>query len=55
MESHPEEGVVKEEMFPNTRKPSYQRVCREFRNLRGQHNQAGVGGGGLGQTHNICT
>ena len=36
---------MKENKFPNTRKPSYQRVCREFRNLRGQHKQAGVGGG----------
>ena len=30
---------MKEEKFPNTRKPSHQRVCREFWNLRGQHNQ----------------
>ena len=37
MESHPREGVVKEK-FPNTRKPSYQWVCGEFWNLRGQHN-----------------
>ena len=27
-----------EEKFPNTRKPSHQRVCGEFWNLRGQHN-----------------
>jgi len=30
MESHPREGVVKEEKFPNTRKPSHQWVCGEF-------------------------
>ena len=34
----PREEVVKEEKFPNTRKPSHQRVCGEFWNLRGQHN-----------------
>ena len=39
METHPGEGVVKEEKFPNTRKPSHRQVCREFWNLRGQHNQ----------------
>ena len=39
METHPGEGVVKEEKFPNTRKPSHQWVCVEFWNLRGQHNQ----------------
>ena len=27
METHPGEGVVKEKMFINTRKPSHQRVC----------------------------
>jgi len=43
METHPREGVVKEEKFPNTRKPSRQRVCGEFWNFRGQHNQE-VGG-----------
>ena len=36
---HPGEGVVKK--FPNTRKPSHQRVCREFWNLRGQHKREG--------------
>ena len=41
MEIHPGEGVVKEEKFPNTRKPSHQQVCGEFWNLRGQHNQEG--------------
>ena len=30
MESHPREGVVKEEKCPNTRKPSHQWVCGEF-------------------------
>ena len=29
-ETHPGEGVVKEEKFPNTRKPSQWRVCGEF-------------------------
>ena len=38
---HPREGVVKEEKFPNTRKPSHQQVCGEFWNLRGQHNWEG--------------
>ena len=32
------EGVLKEEKFPNTRRPSHRRVCGEFWNLRGQHN-----------------
>ena len=36
METHHEEGVMKEEKFPNTRKPSHQRVGGEFWNLRGQ-------------------
>ena len=39
METHPREGVMKEEKFPNTRKPSHRQVCREFWNLRGEHNQ----------------
>ena len=26
------------EKFPNTRKPSHNRVCGEFWNLKGQHN-----------------
>ena len=39
MEIHPREGVVKEEKFPNTRKPSHRWVCGEFWNLRGQHNR----------------
>ena len=32
------EGVLKEEKFPNTRKPSHWWVCGEFWNHRGQHN-----------------
>ena len=38
MEIHPRVGVLKEEKFPNTRKPSHQRVCGEFWNLRGKYN-----------------
>ena len=38
-ETHPGEGVVKEEKFPNNRKPSHWQVCGEFWNFRGQHNQ----------------
>ena len=38
METHPGEGIMKEEKFPNTRKPSHRQVCAEFWNLRGQHN-----------------
>ena len=38
MESRPGKGVLKEEKFPNTRKPSHHQVCGEFWNLRGQHN-----------------
>ena len=30
METHPRKGVLKEEKFPDTRKPSHQRVCGEF-------------------------
>ena len=55
MESHPEEGVVKEEKFPNTRKPSYQHVCGEFWNLRGQCNRAGGGGWGWPQYTHLTT
>ena len=36
METCPRKGVVKEEKFPHSRKPSYRRVCGEFWNLRGQ-------------------
>ena len=39
METRPREGVMKEEKFPNTRKPSHWRICRDFWNLRGQHNR----------------
>ena len=35
METHPREGVMKEEKFPSTRKPSHWQVCGKFRNLRG--------------------
>ena len=38
-EIHPREGVLKGEKFPNIRKHSHRRVCGEFWNLRGQHNQ----------------
>ena len=38
METQPGEGVAKEDKFPNSRKPSHQKVCGEFWNLRGQHN-----------------
>ena len=38
METHPGEGVGKEDKFPNTRKPSHKQVCGEFWNVRGQHN-----------------
>ena len=41
METHPKEGVMKEEKFPNTRKPSHQWVCGEFLDLRQQHNWEG--------------
>ena len=37
-ETHPGEGVIKEEKVPNSRKPSHRQVCGEFWNLRGQHN-----------------
>ena len=39
MENYSGEGVVKEK-FPNSRKPSHiRKLCGEFWNLRGQHNQ----------------
>ena len=34
----PREGVITEEKFPNSRKPSHQWVYGEFWNLRAQHN-----------------
>ena len=43
METRPREGVMKEEKFANTRKPSHWWVCVEFLSLRGQHN-GGRGG-----------
>ena len=36
METHPREGVVKEEKFTNTRKPFHQQVCGGLWNLRGK-------------------
>jgi len=39
METHPGEGVMKEEKFSHSRKPSHRHVYGEFWNLRGQHNQ----------------
>ena len=39
MDTHPGEGNLKEEKFPNTRKLSHRQVCEEFWNLRGQHNR----------------
>ena len=30
---------MKQEKFPNSRKPSHRLVCGEFSNLRGQHNR----------------
>ena len=41
METCLAEGVVEEEKFSNTRKRSHQWICREFWNLRGQHNREG--------------
>ena len=38
-ETGPGEGVVMEEKFPNSRKPSLRWVCGEFRNFSGQHKQ----------------
>jgi len=38
METRSGEGVMKEEKFLNTRKPSHQWVCGEFWNLRVQNN-----------------
>ena len=41
METHPRAGVVKEEEFPNSRKPFHRQVYGEFWNIRGQHNWEG--------------
>ena len=38
-ETHPGEGVMKEEKFPHNRKHSHRHVSGELWNLRGQHNQ----------------
>ena len=54
-ETRPREGVVKEEKFPNTRKPSHQRVCGEFWNLRGKHNRGCGGGTNTKNTHLTAT
>ena len=32
---------MKEEKFPNTRRPSHQWACGEFWNLRGKHKEEG--------------
>ena len=42
-ETHPWEGVLKEETFPNTRKACHLRVCGEIWNIRGQDNWKGEG------------
>ena len=39
METHPGDGVVKEERFPNSREPSHWQVPGEFWNLKSQQNQ----------------
>ena len=39
METRPREGVVKEEKFPNSRRPFHQQVCGKFRNLRVLNNR----------------
>ena len=41
METHPGEGVMKEEKFPHNRKPSHRHICAELWNLRGQYNWEG--------------
>ena len=38
METHPGEGVMKEEKFPHNRKPSHSQVNGEFWNLSKKHN-----------------
>ena len=40
-ETHPWEGVVKEEKPPHGRKPSHRWVCGELWDLRGQYNREG--------------
>jgi len=39
METHPGEGVVKEEKFPHNRKPLHRQVWGGYWNLRGQQNR----------------
>ena len=41
METHHGKGFVKEQKFPNSKKPSHRWVCGEFWNLRGQQNLEG--------------
>ena len=41
MENCPGVGVMKEEKFPHSRKPSDRHVCGELWNLREQHNWEG--------------
>ena len=41
METHPAEGVLKEEKFPHSGRPSHWWVCGEICNLRRQHNITG--------------
>ena len=45
---------MKEEKFPNIRKPSHQLVCGEFWNLGGQHNREGKKNKKQNKTHRIC-
>ena len=54
METCPGEGVMKEEKFPNSRKPSHRWVCGEFWNLRGQHNWEGKKKNKQKSPQNMC-
>ena len=49
METCPREEVVKEEKFPNTRKPSRLRVCGNFGSSEGN-----IIGRGKKKPHRIC-
>ena len=49
METHPGEGVVKEERFPNSREPSHRQVDGEFWNLKSQQSQVKKG-----ERKNMC-
>ena len=56
METHPGEGVMKEEKFPNSRKPSHQWAKR--RSSPGPlacHQGTGAGQGGTGRMLRIST